>query len=135
MPPPPGMSAATFEYVVIFTIAHEGDTPFMYNNWPLKNPKKDVTVGVGHALFSENEATSPDVRRMFTVKKTGRPADPGEMLQEDLLPDYGLTVATLAEAVGVSRQSINELLRGRRSVSPEMALRLRGSSAIRRSSG
>lgn len=53
-----------------------------------------------------------------------RPTHPGEMLQEDFLPDYGLTVASLAEAVGVSRQSINELLRARRAVSPEMALRL-----------
>jgi addiction module HigA family antidote len=53
-----------------------------------------------------------------------RPTHPGEMLREDFLPDYGLTVAGLAEAVGVSRQSINELLRGRRGVSPEMALRL-----------
>jgi len=42
----------------------------------------------------------------------------------DFMPDYGLTVVGLAEAVGVSRQSINELLRGRRAVSPEMALRL-----------
>lgn len=32
--------------------------------------------------------------------------------------------SALAEAVGVSRQSINELLRGRRAVSPGMALRL-----------
>ena len=40
------------------------------------------------------------------------------------MPDYGLTVAGLAKAVGVARQSINELLRGRRAVSPEMALRL-----------
>ena len=46
------------------------------------------------------------------------------MLQEDFLPDFKLTVAGLADAVGVSRQSINELLRGRRAVSPEMALRL-----------
>jgi antitoxin HigA-1 len=53
-----------------------------------------------------------------------RPTHPGEMLQEDFLPDYGLTVAGLAEAAGVSRQSINELLRGRRAVSPKMALRL-----------
>ena len=53
-----------------------------------------------------------------------RPTHPGEMLREDFLPDYGLTVASLAEAVGVSRQSINELLRERRSISPEMALRL-----------
>jgi addiction module HigA family antidote len=46
------------------------------------------------------------------------------MLREDFLPDYGLSVAGLAEAAGVSRQSVNELLRGRRSLSPEMALRL-----------
>lgn len=53
-----------------------------------------------------------------------RPTHPGEMLQEDFMPDYGLTVAGLAEALGVSRQSVNELLRTRRAVSPEMALRL-----------
>lgn len=49
---------------------------------------------------------------------------PGEMLREDFIPDYGLTVARLAELLGASRQSVNELLRERRSVSPEMALRL-----------
>lgn len=53
-----------------------------------------------------------------------RPTHPGEMLREDYLPDYGLTATTLAHAVGVSRQAINGLLRERRSVSPEMALRL-----------
>lgn len=53
-----------------------------------------------------------------------RPTHPGEMLREDFLPEYGLSVAGLADALGVSRQSINELLRGRRAVSPEMALRL-----------
>lgn len=53
-----------------------------------------------------------------------RPTHPGEMLREDFLPDYGLSTSRLAEAVGVSRQSINELLRERRAVSPEMALRL-----------
>lgn len=53
-----------------------------------------------------------------------RPTHPGEMLREDFLPDFALSVAGLADAAGVSRQSINELLRGRRAVSPEMALRL-----------
>jgi len=53
-----------------------------------------------------------------------RPTHPGEMLREDFLPDYNLNATRLAEAVGVSRQSINELLRERRAVSPEMALRL-----------
>lgn len=52
------------------------------------------------------------------------PTHPGEMLREDFVPDYGLTVSSLADALGVSRQSINELLRERRAVSPTMALRL-----------
>jgi len=59
-----------------------------------------------------------------TGERAIRPTHPGEMLREDFLPDYGLTVSGLAEALGVSRQSINELLRGRRAVSPAMALRL-----------
>ena len=40
------------------------------------------------------------------------------------MPDYGLSVSSLAKALGVSRQTVNELLRERRAVSPEMALRL-----------
>ena len=59
-----------------------------------------------------------------TAQRKVRPTQPGEMLREDFLPDYGLSVSGLAEALGVSRQTINELLRGRRAVSPEMALRL-----------
>jgi antitoxin HigA-1 len=46
------------------------------------------------------------------------------MLREDFLPDYGLTASSLAKSLGVSRQSIDELLRERRSLSPEMALHL-----------
>lgn len=53
-----------------------------------------------------------------------RPTHPGEMIREDFLSDYGLTVARLSTALGVSRQTVNELLRERRAVSPEMALRL-----------
>ena len=53
-----------------------------------------------------------------------KPTHPGEMLREDFMPDYSLSVAGLAESLGVSRQSVNELLRERRALSPEMALRL-----------
>jgi addiction module HigA family antidote len=59
-----------------------------------------------------------------TIAMKRRPTHPGEMLREDFLPEYGLTVSSLAQAIGVSRQSLNELLRERRRVSPEMALRL-----------
>ena len=63
----------------------------------------------------------------MTIKNTGikrKPTHPGEMLREDFMPDYELSVSGLAEALGVSRQSINELLRERRALSPEMAVRL-----------
>ena len=64
----------------------------------------------------------------MSIPNTGRikrrPTHPGEMLREDFLPDYQLSVSKLAESLGVSRQSVNELLRERRAVSPEMALRL-----------
>jgi antitoxin HigA-1 len=63
----------------------------------------------------------------MSIRNTGMkrpPTHPGEFLREDFLPDYGLSVSALAEAIGVSRQSVNELLRERRSLSPEMALRL-----------
>lgn len=59
-----------------------------------------------------------------TTKRKIRPTHPGEMLREDFLPDYGLSVAGLAASLEVSRQTVNELLRERRSLSPEMALRL-----------
>jgi addiction module HigA family antidote len=56
--------------------------------------------------------------------RTMKPTHPGEMLREDFLPDYGLSAASLAETLGVSRQTINEILRERRAVSPAMALLL-----------
>lgn len=53
-----------------------------------------------------------------------QPTHPGAMLREDFMPEYSLTVSKFAKAIGVSRQTVNELLRERRAVSPEMALRL-----------
>jgi addiction module HigA family antidote len=59
-----------------------------------------------------------------TQKRLIPPTHPGEMLREDFLPDYGLSATSLASALGVSRQTINELLRERRALSPIMALKL-----------
>ena len=39
-----------------------------------------------------------------------RPIHPGEILREDFLPEYGLSVTALAEAAGVSRQSFSDAL-------------------------
>lgn len=59
-----------------------------------------------------------------TNKRTVSPTHPGEMLREDFMQDFGLTVTGLAAALGMSRQTANELLQCRRAVSPVMALRL-----------
>lgn len=59
-----------------------------------------------------------------TQKRQISPTHPGEMLREDFLPDYGLSTTSLASALGVSRQTVNELLRERRALSPIMALKL-----------
>jgi len=59
-----------------------------------------------------------------TSRRKIPPTHPGEMLREDFMPDYDLTTTSLADALGVSRQTINELLREKRAISPVMALRL-----------
>lgn len=58
------------------------------------------------------------------MKREIPPTHPGEVLREDFMPDYRLTTTALADALKVSRQTINEILRERRSISPMMALRL-----------
>lgn len=52
------------------------------------------------------------------------PAHPGEVLRELCLEPLGLSVTQTAEALGVSRKNLSELLNGHIGVSPEMALRL-----------
>ncbi len=59
-----------------------------------------------------------------TQRREIPPTHPGAMLREDFLPEFGLSASTLANALAVSRQTVNELLRERRSLTPEMALRL-----------
>ncbi|MBA3035446.1 MAG: HigA family addiction module antidote protein [Desulfobacterium sp.] len=59
-----------------------------------------------------------------TEKRECSPTHPGEILREDFMPDFGLNATSMAAALGVSRQTINEILRERRAITPAMALRL-----------
>ncbi len=52
------------------------------------------------------------------------PPHPGEIIREDCLEPLGLTVTAAAAWLGVSRQSLSELLNGRNGVSADMAIRL-----------
>lgn len=52
------------------------------------------------------------------------PPHPGLSVKYDCLEPLRLTVTKGAEVLGVSRQTLNDLVHGRRGISPEMALRL-----------
>ena len=52
------------------------------------------------------------------------PPHPGLSVKYDCLEPLGLTVTKGAEVLGVSRQTLNDLVHERRGISPEMALRL-----------
>ena len=49
---------------------------------------------------------------------------PGEILLEDYLVPMGISQNALARALGISPRSINEIVLGRRSITPEMSLKL-----------
>lgn len=53
-----------------------------------------------------------------------RPTPPGEVLRHEILEENGITQEKLADAMGVSRYTVNQLVNARRSVTAETALRL-----------
>lgn len=53
-----------------------------------------------------------------------KPTHPGEIIKEDFMAPLKLTQTELAKALKTSFRTINEILNEKRSISPEMALRL-----------
>jgi addiction module HigA family antidote len=49
------------------------------------------------------------------------PTHPGEVLLEEFLQPLGITQVAFARHIGVSVQRINEIIRGKRGVTPETA--------------
>ena len=52
------------------------------------------------------------------------PPHPGLSVKHDCLDPLGLTVTAAAKLLGVTRQTLNDLIHTRRGISPEMAIRL-----------
>ena len=52
------------------------------------------------------------------------PPHPGLSVKHDCLEPLGLTVTAAAKLIGVTRQTLNDLIHTRRGISPEMAIRL-----------
>jgi antitoxin HigA-1 len=60
-----------------------------------------------------------------TIAKIGmRPPHPGAFIREEILPPHGLNLSTGADVPGVRRATLSDLVNGRTSLSPEMALRI-----------
>lgn len=53
-----------------------------------------------------------------------RPVHPGEVLREDYLIPLGLSAAALAKSLRVSAQRINDIVRERRGITADTAMRL-----------
>lgn len=61
---------------------------------------------------------------MIRVPTDRPPTHPGEMLLEEFLNPMGISQRQLADAIHVPYQRINEIVNGRRGVTPATALRL-----------
>jgi antitoxin HigA-1 len=61
---------------------------------------------------------------MVRIPSQRVPTHPGEMLLHEFLEPLGLTQKMLAEGLHVPYQRVNELIRGKRGITPSTALRL-----------
>jgi addiction module HigA family antidote len=61
---------------------------------------------------------------MIRIPTHRAPTHPGEMLLEEFLKPMGLTERELADSIQVPYQRINEILNGRRGITPNTTLRL-----------
>lgn len=61
---------------------------------------------------------------MIRIPTNRTPTHPGEMLLEEYLKPMGLTQRELAVAIHVPYQRVNEIVNGRRGITPGTALRL-----------
>lgn len=52
------------------------------------------------------------------------PITPGEILLEEFLKPLGISQRELARALGIPYQRVNEIVRGKRAITPDTALRL-----------
>ena len=54
------------------------------------------------------------------------PAHPGEILRDLYLKPLGVSITAAADALGVTRKHVSEIVNGRAPVSADMAIRLAG---------
>lgn len=58
------------------------------------------------------------------IPRNRRPTAPGEILRHEFLEPLDLSQKELAEALGITRVRLNEIIRGKRAITPDTAFRL-----------
>jgi antitoxin HigA-1 len=66
-------------------------------------------------------STTTNKKQPMTMKN---PPHPGTVVLQECIQPTGLTITDAAEALGVTRNTLSELVNGKRGISPEMAVRL-----------
>ncbi len=61
---------------------------------------------------------------MTRLPKNRPPMHPGEILLEDFIRPYGMTQTEVAQRLGISYPRLNEIVHGKRGITPDTALRL-----------
>lgn len=80
------------------------------------------TTSKSRTTIRHPRARPPLVRRRLPTERP--PTHPGEMLLEEFLKPLGISQSAFAIRLGVSFPRLNEIVRGRRSVTTDTALRL-----------
>src|SRR6185369_5821027 len=84
-----------------------------------RKSKSQTTTSTG----SRRSKTLPVVQeRRLPTKRA--PTHPGEMLLEEFLNPLGISQSAFASRLGISSPRLNEIIRAKRSVTPDTALRL-----------
>lgn len=85
-------------------------------------PTKSKSRTTTRRARSASATNTPLVRRRLPTEVP--PVHPGEMLLEEFLKPLGISQSAFAVRLGVSFPRLNEIVRGKRSVTPDTALRL-----------
>lgn len=83
--------------------------------------KSRITTKIHRSTKRSERVRAPGARRLPLYRP---PTHPGEMLLEEFLKPLGITQSAFAIRLGVSFPRLNEIIRGRRAVTPDTALRL-----------
>jgi addiction module HigA family antidote len=70
------------------------------------------------------QALVAEARLPVSHGETHEPIHPGEILLEEFLKPFGVSQYELAKVIGVSPRRINEIVHGKRAITPDTALRL-----------